>query len=544
MPAAAAIADGDGRIDHVEVSQGLLEGVTNASFGLRSSIEGFVRATASALRDADVVMVDPGDAGRATDTGGGEAARRAALRHTDDVLGAVLAARPTDTAVIVFAPTPPGDKWAFTPIVISDGDARGTVASNSTRRASLGVISDLAPTTLRLLGVEPDEAMTGAALQAAPGGTDVGALQRLEMDGSVRSRFFVPAAVSYTVAAILFYLALIGAVRRRVGPPWRDALRIGSCIAAAFPLATLLTGAIQHWLRGGGESPLLLGLVCGAVGLAVSGLGGLRPVVTLAALTVALIAVDVAVTGPIHAASTLGYSLQTTGRFYGLPNASTSVFVASLLLLAAGVIGSNPTIVRRIAGLSVLGFGVVFVAAPWLGNDVGGTLTLVPLGTVTGWCFLGRRLTARVVVGGAALAALAIAAYVAAGAASGSGHLGRAASEGVNDSSSITNTLAHRWDANVGLLVAQWWGFLCIALVLFVLERLVRHERYGDFLPLGSPLRVASVAVLVTSLLIFLVNDSGPVVMVLCLVVLAPIFALLALDGLESSPSSEAPVSA
>ena len=538
IPALAAVADHLGRVDHADVSPGLLESVARAPFGLRASTPAFLVATASALRAADVVLVDPGETTRAADAGSVEASRVEALRHTDEILGALLAARPVGTAVIVFAPTPTGTAWELTPIIISDtARDRGSIASPSTRRASLGVLSDIAPTTLALLGVEPGPRMTGAALRSSGRAPDLGALRRLDVDGAVRARFFQPAAVTYTFVMIAFYLLLITAVLRTVTDGWRRTLRLGTCVAAAFPLAILVTGAAQHWLHAGGESPLVLLFVCGGLGVAVATLPRVGPAYVLAALTAAVIAIDVAVTGPIHAASILGYSIQTSGRFYGLPNASTSVFAASLFLVAAGVVGRRPTVVRRSVGVAVLAVGVAFVAAPWLGNDVGGTLTLLPIGGATAWIFLGHRITGRAAVVGAALAAVTVLAYVGASAVFGGGHLGHAATEGAKDNATITNTLAHRFDSNFGQLFSQPWGFLCIALALYGIYAIVTRQRSVAFIPADPPLRAAAVAILVTSIVGFVVNDSGPGVIVLCEVVLAPALALLALTS-STSPIS------
>ncbi len=449
---------------------------------------------------------------------------------------------PSGTTVIVFAPTPPGREWELTPVVISGGTtAESTIASPSTRRAALGVLSDLAPTTLQLLRAPADADMTGTELRVAKGEIDIAAFERFGADGAVRARFFLPASVGYTVGGLIFYLALIAVLVWGSVARWRSAFRLGICTAAAFPLAILITGAMQHWWRAGGESPVVLMAVCALVGLVAARLRGLGPVFAIAGLVVAVIAIDVATTGPIHTASILGYSLPTTGRFYGLPNASTSVFVASLFLLAGATVGRAWTVVRAATGVAILGVGLAFVAAPWLGGDVGGTLALVPVVAATAWLFLGRRLTRRAVVVGSALSAAATVAFVAAQASLGSGtHLGRAATEGARDNAAVTNTIAHRFDANFGLLMSQWWGFGCLLLAAFGVYALARRGWFSDRLPPGSPMRVVAIAVLVFSVLGFVVNDSGPVVIVLCHVVLAPALALVALTPVK--PAVAAPL--
>jgi hypothetical protein len=527
FPAAAALADSAGRIGRVDTAPGLLEATSLGGAGLRASIPAFVVATGLAVRDADVVVVDPGETARAFDAGGN---RTAALRRTDAILAGVRGVLPARTLLLVVSPTPRGTDWELTPVVAFHSDMRpGKIESPATRRDGLGVITDIAPTVLHSLGHAAPAAMTGSPLRAAPGRLDVGAYERMTSDGGARNRFFLGAAVGYTVAAIALYLILAGALIAGLGATWRTPLRVAVYAAAAFAPVLLFTGALQHWMHVGGESPVVLVLSCLAVGAVCARGRGLRPVYWCAAFAAAVIALDVATTGPVHTSSLLGYTIQTSGRFYGLPNASFSVFATSVVLLAIAVAGgwrTRRSVARAVAGATVLGVGCVVVAAPWLGNDVGGTLALVPVSAALAWVFSGRRVDRRVALFGAAAIAVALGLVLGLEAVLGSSsHLSRALGGG-----SVSTTLAHRVDANVGLLVDQWWGFLLFALVAAALVVIGRGHG-TDELPIGSPLRAGVVGALVLSVLAFVGNDSGPVVSVLCVVVVAPVLALRAIDA-------------
>jgi hypothetical protein len=303
------------------------------------------------------------------------------------------------------------------------------------------------------------------------------------------------------------------------------------CIAAAFPLALLVTGAVQHWLHFGGESPACLIGVTAVLGVLASRWKGVGPAYVLAGMCLAVISLDVAATGPLHAASLLGYTIQTTGRYYGLPNASFSIYASSLLLVAAAVAGWRPTRVTATAASVVLVIGTAFLAAPWLGNDVGGFVTLLPVTVAAGWALFGQRFTRRTALVGSAAVVLAFIAVAAIEARTGGSHLSRAAAETASNRSGLRTTLTRRVNANFGLLVDQWWGFGSLALAVVGIVLLAPWRRFVDYLPPRSGLRVAALAILVTSIVGFLVNDSGPVVNVLCLVVLAPALALTALAG-------------
>jgi hypothetical protein len=457
-------------------------------------------------------------------------------RLGDDDLRQTLAVTPDDATLIVFSPTPPGKEWKLTPILVAGkGIAHGSIESATTRRPALAGLVDLAPTVLDVLGVKPPAAMTGAPLRVSRDRPNLAAYERLQVDGAVRSRFFLPAAVGYTVAAIAFYLAFLAALRWHASRRVRAWLRLGVCIAAAFPLALLVTGAVQHWLHFGGESPLFLVAVTAGLGLVAARLRGIGPAYALAVVCLVVIALDVAATGPLHAASLLGYTIQTTGRYYGLPNASFSIYAASLLLVAAAVAGWAPTRVGATAAATVLAVGTAFLAAPWLGNDVGGFVTLLPVSAAATWVLFGGRLTRRTLVFGGALVVVAFIAVAALEARNGGSHLSRAAAETTTNRAGLRTTLTRRVNANFGLLVDQWWGFLSIGLALLGLALLAHAQRFAEYLPARSGLRVVAVGVLVTSIVGFLVNDSGPIVNVLCLVVLAPAIALSALSGRRSA---------
>ncbi|HVT76111.1 MAG TPA: glycosyltransferase, partial [Acidimicrobiales bacterium] len=260
--------------------------------------------------------------------------------------------------LVVFSPTPPGKDWELTPIVlVGDGIAHGSIQSATTHRAALAGLVDIAPTVLRALAIEPPASMTGAALRVSTHPARLAPYERLEVDGAARNRFFLPASIAYTVAAIVFYLALLAALRWDGAHRWRGVLRLGACVAAAFPFALLVTGAIQHWLRFGGESPPLLVAVTVGLGVAAARLRGLAPVYALALACLVVISLDVAATGPLHAASLLGYTIQTTGRYYGLPNASFSIYASSLFLVAGALAGWQPTPTSASAAATVMAVG-------------------------------------------------------------------------------------------------------------------------------------------------------------------------------------------
>ena len=251
-------------------------------------------------------------------------------------------------------------------------------------------------------------------------------------------------------------------------------------------------------------------------------------------MTVALLLVDVATGARLQLAGILGYAPQTSSRFFGLGNTAFGVLAGAALLLAALHVVHAPRRREAVVAAAALLAVVVFVdGAPFLGADVSGVVTLVPVCGLAVVALAGRRLTWRT----AALAGLAAA--VALGAVTAVDllrppesrtHLGRLAAETLQSGDdNLFATLARRAEVTAVAVGQNFWTAVTPVIAIGVLAVLLRSRRARALVLPGSPARAGLLAALAAGLIGMAVNDSGVVVVAMVLVSVGPFLALLAL---------------
>lgn len=557
-PAAVALMDSRGVVDGGSVSAAaLLVDDRPAPFGHRADLGAVVEQTLGALAGADVVLVDPGDLERAAavaDIGGAGAyvarSRASALADADELLGRLTARLPPGTLLLVVSVTPPADEWRLTPVVASGaGVVPGYLHSPSTRRLGLVTLTDVAPTVLAALGAPVPEALTGRPLRYRPGPTDLGRLADLDRDGAWRERVWLPLTTAFIVAQVGLWF-LTGFVLAR-GVSWarRPWLRLAALTVAAFPLATLLLRAIPDVAELGdaGLAVLVALDVAVVAGASLARRRPLSPLAWILGATVALLLVDLATGARLQLAGILGYSPQTASRWFGIGNTAFGTLAGATLLLAALHVTHAPR--RReavVAAGALLGLVTFMDGAPFLGADVGGLVTLVPVCGVALVVLTGRRLTGRTaaVVGLVTAGVLAVATAVdLLRPPEARTHLGRLASETLRSGDdSLLATLARRAEVTAGVVGQSFWTAVTPVIAVAVLVVLVRSERARALVPSGSAVRVGLMAALAAGLIGTAVNDSGVIVVAMVMVLVGPFLALLSLADRAGGPVLLEPV--
>lgn len=542
-PAAAAVMDGGGRVDVGAVSRDLLRPDPDAPFGYSADRRQLLVELDRALGAADVILVDPGDIDRAAEfaplasAAVGDAARRRALTSTDGLLAEVVERLPDDALLVVVSVVPPTREWRLTPTVLfGEGVPRGYLHSPSTRRAGVVTLTDVAPTVLASLGIDPPEGMIGQPLRYRPGNVDLDRFRTLDRDAAYREGIYLPLTLTYIILQALLYLLAIVAFGRlggagRAGRPLR-AMVLG---IAAYPLATFVFRAIPDVAELG---PAGVAVLVG-IDVAIVALAGrarrhpLSPLAWILGATVVVLALDVATGARLQTSSLLGYSLHTAARFTGLGNTAFATLASTTVLLGAIHVAYAPR--RREAVLAtacLFAFVVILDGAPSLGSDVGGILTLVPVFGLTLLVLSGRRVGARAVVVAGAVTAVALA--VATGIdllrpASTRTHLGRLAADiGTNGFGAFTTTARRKLAVNFRSYRSPWsWTVVIVA--VYMLYVLGWARGWKELLPPGSAVRAGVVGALAAGLLGYAVNDSGVVVTAVVFVYLGPFLTMLAL---------------
>ena len=404
-PAELVALDRAGAIDIRLTGPALLAADPAAPFGVRADTAALGRAIRDALaQHPALLVVDPGDLERAHDAT--LPAEQIAARHASAVgatseIAADLRRALAGTRSLLVIVTPATDKPYyqspyFGPVILVGDGFAGELLSGSTHRPGLVANTDVAPTVVSALALEPTSTMLGQAMGSSGAGTtslgaearahqvDERIAQFVRLGDSVgavdfvRDLFFIKwfAWIGFWLAlavalialvpmlgfgrplaraAILLVLAvppaawLLLSVNRYPASPWAVALTMAATTAAVFALAVALTLTLpsQH------EVALL----------------------SLATLTSLLICVDQWSGHPFET-GLFSYSIRAGWRYYGMGNEGAALLVGASIVavglacdLAAGTRWGAAT---RIGLAPVVGLITLFTAAaPFAGANAG-----------------------------------------------------------------------------------------------------------------------------------------------------------------------------
>ena len=552
-PAAIALADLSGSVTNGTVT-GLLRANPTRPFGVEVNEAAFLQASQEAIASSHVTVIDPGEMDRAfafkgfTTEDRFDELRIDALRRTDALVQKVVEALPPDALFIVVGLRPPTGTWELTPTVMwGSGVVRGYVHSTSTKRLGLITLTDLAPTILSALGIDPASEptsvnMIGHPLRFHPTNAAASITRLRDMNdlAGYRERIYLPLTKGYVIFQVIVYLLtmLLFSSRGSVGP-MRSTLSWIVLAVAAWPLTTFVFRMIPSaWVLGPFGAIVMLALDLGIVAVARRAhRHPLSPLSWILFATVAINVIDLSTGATLQQSSILGYSPHTAARFTGIGNAAFAALASTCVLWSAVHVHFAP---RRREALIAAGLvcGVVLVAdgAPFLGSDVGGILTLVPVFGLLLYAMSGRALRATpvVVAGVATTLALGVAAgldYLRP--ADSRTHLGRlvAAMLGNDDgSATFMTTVSRKLATNIRVFTGSFWTWIVPIIAIVLLFFLVVQRGWERDIVRGSALRAGVVAALLCGLLGFAVNDSGTVVTALVFVYLGPFVTLLALQ--------------
>ena len=449
--------------------------------------------------------------------------RAAAAAGVDALVAAVDAARDDGSTLLVVGLSEASrDDEPSLQVALAAGPTfpAGALRSASTRRASYVQLVDVAPTVLELLDVPVPSSMVGEPWRSTEERPAAAALadleQRAEQARAVQVPFFVA-----LLAALLVALAAA-----RVRRSWRAVELAGLAVVAAVGASYLVM--LLPWWRA--PSPLLALLAAVASGAAVAAVaadrvrGLVAPAGALCGALAVVLALDLLTGARLQIDAVAGYSPLVAGRFAGIGNVAFGVFAAAALLALAAAT-HQPRARQALTVVAVGGLAaVVLDGAPPFGSDVGGVLALVPALVLLAMLRTGTRvsvlrLLAAGVAGAAVVAGFALADWSRAPA--DRTHLGRFVDQVVDGTAG--GVLRRKAEAVVDLLLANaataLLPLVLAAAVLLVVRPPASLRRAFEAAPAW---RHGVYAVGAASAIGFAVNDSGPGVAALALLVAAP----------------------
>lgn len=571
-PAGLALMDRRGTVAAGSVSRDLLVRDPTMPFGLRMDDEEVVAAFDELAVDGSVALVELSDLERAdqyrarVEAEQADALYEAALQHTDDLLGALLARTGPDDLVMVLSPAAPRAGETLTPLAVRGaGHRSGTLTSGTTGRTGYVALIDIAPTILDQFGIDPPSSMVGAPVTASNDGDGgAGRYERfIRWNESTALRDgIVSAAVRWLVVVQILLSGLGLAVLAR-GDRRRRRWLAGTCLVAmGVPVATFLLGLVpgRHLSLGS----FLLAAVALAGALAAVALlvgrrwppGWPRAVATATvpiALTWLVLLADVVSGGRLQINTVLGYSPAVGGRYSGFGNNAYAVLAMAAVVLAASawtMAGADRRPDRRRVVLGgVVGLFLVTVAVdghPRLGADVGGVLSIVPIAFVVVWLLLGRPIRIRTAALGLGATAVTLAVFTAIDLArpeSEQTHLGRTVRRVAGDDggSGFLSLLGRKVDTNVSIFLSSEWTWTLPLAVVILLVAWRGSDRVAASLPAGTGSRALLLGGAAMCLAGTLVNDSGIAVAATMLLLLVPhvLYLLAMAEPAEPAGSAE-----
>ncbi len=329
---------------------------------------------------------------------GGAAARARALRAADAETGRITAHLRPRTILTVAGLADNSAPHLHAIIVTGPGYHAGLLAAASTRQPGMTLITDLTPTVLGWRGRPVPGAAVGSPITRASRGRLAAAIRGLvgqdtaaQVYRSTILIFFLVYGFGEGILFGMIRLVLRGssAERRRRR---RAAYRVAGIFAAAIPAGTFLASLVPWWLLPH-PALLLYSMTLGwAVLIAAVALAGpwrrdpFGPPGAVAAVTVAVIGLDVMTGSRLQLGTPFGLSALEAGRFYGVGNNALGVYGASGIMLAAWAAvaagRAEPADRGRRRGVAaasaVAATTVVASGWPGFGAKVGGTIAMVP----------------------------------------------------------------------------------------------------------------------------------------------------------------------
>lgn len=531
-PASLAVARLDGsvatgpneRLPAVRAAVSVSRADATAPAGRRTDPAAIRDAIRSRLAWASVVIVDTGDTARADRAFGADPAARGpwvrrALTDADRLAGDVLSMLDGGDVLMVASLVPPitEERRGVHLGAVAIAGAPSLLRSETTRRAGVVSLTDLAPTIATDLGLDPPAEMTGRPVELEPSSDPRSIVERTdaELTRALRSRrpltrVWLVSAAALCVAALLTIAAGRGraAGATRIPRGWRDALGIGFLSVAAAPGAFLVApllpddtvAAVGWWT---------LGI---AVAVAAAGriaLGYRRALALIAFAGAALYAGDLLAGSPLAARSAIGFQIAGGGRFYGVDEGMLGVLLGAPLAAAGIAIDRTRTrgaLVAAGAGLAAIAF---VAAAPSLGSKFGAPFTLVPAFGVFVVLASGRRLDRRSVVGIAIATVLLSASLAAADALLSpdtASHIGRA----VSGHTAVGPLVTRKLTSLVTITATTVWFPATVVIGGSALVLVLRRRDLVGRAMWGSPgTRAALWAAVVGSACSLVSNDTG-----------------------------------
>lgn len=450
-------------------------------------------------------------------------------------LNQLLEALPEQSAIMVVSPHPGREKasqnlW-ISPVVFFGGQP-GLLVSPTTKWPGIITNMDVAPSVLKLLGLDVPVFMVGEALAVVPSPAEAAQAETAKLAKRLvwLSTYRGPVLRGLVGVQIGVYLAALAVMALDMPP----LLRLVRLIQFLLILA-LAVPAYLLVVPGGIWPVLALTAVFGLIKLLTR--NWLWVVAGVGLGTFALVAVDTLTGSFCMRFSFLGYDPIGGARFYGLGNEYMGIMIGALIM--GWVCLAQLTRLSReraaLAALPLFAFTLAVVAAPWWGTNVGGAITAV-LGFGATYGALRRVGRGWLLVIGITAALLVVLGSLmlidARRPLEEQSHIGRTVTlMGAEGAAAVYNIIQRKLAMNLRLIRYSIWSRAWIAALGLMGASFIRPSRFTAWLAEKYPLIASGIwgtVVAGTAALAF--NDSGVVAAATCVFFAATTMAVLALE--------------
>jgi hypothetical protein len=442
--------------------------------------------------------------------------RLASAHSLDGILAAQLAQIPPTTTVLVAGISDGATTRMHLHVLLVRGPGWHHVALRSpSTRAPYVQLRDLAPTVLSLVHVPIPNEMVGRPAYETGTAVKSPASYADDDDHAVTARDVGKTIRAVFAYAALFLLALFVLAWRR--PRFRPIAVGFGTVAVGTPVCSFLVQLLPWWRW----NSWLYGVLVLAGGVVI-GIGcwlARRRSIALAlcvgpAVTAVALILDQLTGAHLQLSAPLGDNPIVAGRFHGMGNTDFALMCASVLICAAVLAGRLRAEDRRRPAIALAAvlclIALVVDAAPMIGDDFGGLLSMGPAVALFVALLMGMRLTWRRAVLAvllAALAAVGVALIDYARPADKQTHVGRFVGDVLHGGAS--QTIHRKFDASIE-------SFKNVALTLLVVGliavAIAARRQVAETLRRVDGLAEAATALVVLAVLGTFLNDSGVVV--------------------------------
>ncbi|MCE5323430.1 hypothetical protein LLG46_08985 [bacterium] len=519
---------------------------SDSPYGIRTDQAALMSEFDQAANRCRFIVIDVGDTSRAdiyADSCTNEQAamlRRQSVHHLDDFISKLTAKLDFNKDVlIVLSPNSRSfsdiDEEKLAPVIVKGpGFGVGTLTSPSTRRPGLITISDVAPTIISLLRVEPEQPMGGRPFKFVKQNNNISKLLQLNLDAAKqdqRQPAMRVGSIVQSVAVILVTLAVVLGVSR----PVKKLAAWVALVPLAIPIAMLYLPLVYS---GGLVGTIIwLIVITAAIVLVCSMLfrNPVRAMGWLCGIVVVSLMVDLVRGAPLIKSSVAGYGMIEGARYYGIGNELMGTMLGSSIIGMGIVLAAwNAQAWKKwMAAIIVYVLVLVFIGAPNLGVNLGGALAaalalcatlLARRGKWPGW----RTFVVALLVVFIAFGALFGPDLLRGGASQS--HVGRALSAS-GSGSDILWIAERKMALNFMLLATSVWSrLLALSLIGYLLALWQVSRKALEIFPRDE--KAAMVGTFIGICGAFAFNDSGVLAAATCAVVLwmLPAVRLLSLE--------------